>query len=73
MIMIQASTPMAPSILQAEAEALLVAARIALALQLQGHTFLTDNSTLVSSAATQSTSLEQVPGRSEGSWQITEI
>jgi hypothetical protein len=67
MIMIQASTPMAPSILQAEAEALLVAARIALALQLQGHTFLTDNSTLASSAATQSTSLEQVP------WEIRRI
>jgi predicted SPOUT superfamily RNA methylase MTH1 len=49
---------MTPSVLQAKAEALLLAARIASTFQLQDITFLTDNSTL---SKARSVSHSQVP------------
>jgi hypothetical protein len=52
---------MTPSVLQAEAEALLLAARIASTFQLQDITFLKDNSTLAKAAAVRSVSHSQVP------------
>jgi hypothetical protein len=55
-VLIQASTPQAPSVIQAEAEALLLAARIASILQLQEATFLTNNATLARAAAAPSAS-----------------
>ena len=61
MVMIQASVPTADSVLQAEAEALLLAARVAAVLCLQHHTFLTDSSVLAAAAASASTNLQQVP------------
>jgi hypothetical protein len=60
-VSIQASAPMTPSVLQAEAEALLLAARIASTFQLQDITFLKDNSTLAKAAAVRSVSHSQVP------------
>jgi hypothetical protein len=59
-VLIQASAPMTPSVLQAEAEALLLAARIASTFHLQDITFLTDNSTLAKAAAVRSVSHSQV-------------
>ena len=50
MVMIQASLKTADSVLQAEAEALLVAARFGNALKLQHPTFLTDSSTQIGRA-----------------------
>jgi hypothetical protein len=58
MVMIQASIPTAPSVLQAEAEALLAAARITSALHLRGHTFLMDSIILASATATDLRTLE---------------
>jgi ribonuclease HI len=60
-IMIQASIPNTTSVLQAESEALLVAARIASALNLRHLSFLTDNSTLASAAASQETTIQHIP------------
>jgi hypothetical protein len=60
-VLIQASTPHAPSVIQAEAEALLLAARIASILQLQEATLLTDNATLARAAAAPSASHSHVP------------
>jgi hypothetical protein len=67
MVMIQASIPTAPSVLQAEAEALLAAARITSALHLRGHTFLMDSIILASAAETNLRTLEEVP------WEIRRI
>lgn len=60
-IMIQASMPDTSSVLQAEAEALLFAARIGSALTLQQVTFLTDNSILAAAAALELANLGKVP------------
>jgi hypothetical protein len=60
-VLIQAPTPHAPSVIQAEAEALLLAARIASILQLQEATFLADNATLARAAAALSVSHSYVP------------
>jgi ribonuclease HI len=60
-IVIEASILTASSVLQAELEALLVAARIGSALKLHNHTFLTDNSVLAAAAALETTSLQQIP------------
>ena len=59
-VFVQASIPMAPSPLQAEASALLLAATIAKLLQLQQVTFLTDNSSLAKAAASRTLSSTQV-------------
>jgi ribonuclease HI len=60
-VMIQASTLKTPSVLQAEAEALLFAIRFAATLQLQQPTFLTDNSTLAKATSATSASQLHVP------------
>ena len=57
--MIQAAIPVTASVLQAKAEALLFAAQVASALNIQQPSFLTDNSTLALAAA--SNSFDQVP------------
>jgi hypothetical protein len=67
MVMIQASIPTAPSVLQDEAEALLAAARITSALHPRGHTFLMDSIILASAAETNLRTLEEVP------WEIRRI
>jgi hypothetical protein len=59
MIMIQASTQVTNSVLQAEAEAMLFAARLTSVLNIQGHSFFTDNKVLALAAA--ASSLDQVP------------
>jgi hypothetical protein len=59
--LIQASTPTTPSVLQAEAEAFLLAARIASILRLKQPTFLTDCSTLAKAAVAPSVSHPQIP------------
>jgi hypothetical protein len=59
--MIQASTQTSASVLQAEAEALSFAVRVASKLQLQHQTFLTDNITLARAAASSSATHPQVP------------
>jgi ribonuclease HI len=60
-VMIQASTDHVPSSLQAEAEALLLAAKVAHQLQLQRVTFLTDNLALAKAASSKSILDQQVP------------
>jgi hypothetical protein len=59
-VMVQASIPTAPSVIQAEAQALL-AARIAAGLKLQQQTFLTDNITLAQAATAGPDCLQEVP------------
>jgi hypothetical protein len=51
MVFVQASTEKMPSVLQAESTALLLAASVDNALNLQEVTFLTDNSTLAAAVA----------------------
>ena len=63
---IQATIPLTPSVLQAEAEALLLAGKIANLLQVRHVVFLTDNSTLAKAAATSMLNSPQVP------WEIRE-
>jgi hypothetical protein len=58
-LMIQDFVPTFASILKAEAHALLVAASFASALNLQHHSFPTDNSIIASAAASGSTSIQQ--------------
>jgi hypothetical protein len=60
-VMVQASIPTAPSVIQAEAQALLLAARIAAGLKLQQQTFLTDNITLAQAATAGPDCLQEVP------------
>jgi ribonuclease HI len=52
-VMIQASTTLLPSVLQAEAKALLLAAKLAEWLQIDKPTFLTDNQVLAKAAASR--------------------
>jgi ribonuclease HI len=66
-VRIQASTNHICSPLQAEALALVFAAKIANSLELQGVTFLTDKLTLAKAAAARSIAHEQVP------WQIRNV
>jgi hypothetical protein len=54
-VMIQASIPTTSSVLQAEANALLFAARIASIFNLQQQAFLTDNKVLAAAASSKST------------------
>jgi hypothetical protein len=61
LLMIQASTQNTETVLQAEAEALLLAVMIAARLNFQCPTFLTDNSTLASAAAMALSNLKEVP------------
>uniref|UniRef100_A0ACD5ZE21 Uncharacterized protein n=1 Tax=Avena sativa TaxID=4498 RepID=A0ACD5ZE21_AVESA len=60
-VLIQASTELAPSALQAEATGLLLAAKIANLLQIQHVTFLTDNMSVARAAATIKPTDQQVP------------
>jgi hypothetical protein len=60
-VMIQASIPTTSSVFQAEADALLFAARIASIFNLQQQAFLTDNKVLAAAASSKSTKLQQVP------------
>jgi hypothetical protein len=59
--MIQASTPMIISVLQAKAQALIFAVRLAKAMQFQQQTFLMDNSALAKAALANSITESQVP------------
>jgi hypothetical protein len=59
--LIQASMPLSPSVIQAEAEAFLLAAKIANRLHIQQPVFLTDNSILAKAAAAPAISDSQVP------------
>jgi hypothetical protein len=59
-VFIQASTPIAPSVIQAEAAALLLAAKFASLVEVQKVTFLIDNSSLAKAAAATHTSDPQV-------------
>jgi ribonuclease HI len=59
-VMVQASIPTAQSALQAEADALLFAARLAVALNIQQHTFLTDSTILANAVAEMTVELNQI-------------
>jgi hypothetical protein len=59
--LIQASMPRLPSVLQAESQALLVAAEIAVKLHTQKPTFMTDNSILAKAATAQTITDQQIP------------
>jgi hypothetical protein len=60
-VFIQASIPVTPSVFQAEAQALLFAARVASILRLQKPIFLTDSTNLAKAAAAPSIANQQVP------------
>uniref|UniRef100_A0ACD5YZR5 Uncharacterized protein n=1 Tax=Avena sativa TaxID=4498 RepID=A0ACD5YZR5_AVESA len=65
-VLIQASSPMAPSALHAEAMALLLATQLAQQLHAHKVTFLTDNLTLARAAAASRSTVSEVP------WEIQE-